>query len=1534
MSDEVDPQQQPDPESSEQPQTPPPPAKKKSTWRKLRWPVYILVGLLLIVGLLVALAPSILSSDWGKGMVLAQVNQMLHGKVEVQEWSFSWSSPTRITGVRVTDDQGRQVAQVESIQLTPSVGDVVGMLRGGSIDLGTGNKIKLDVNVEIFPDGSINLAKLPNLPPSDKPLVLPDMKGEVEAEIRATIVKHEADGSRRAIYLDPSTVKIKVSDINGFIENQVKLAIRTDAGQAGTIALDGKVKLFEKGEINLAKLDAEQGVKIQGLDLAAAQPFLPPGSIDKLKGLTDFTLQVRAAGADSLVASGSAMVQQFELGGAMFKGDALTSPKLSIVIPETTFNRTTGRIATSKPIVLTSAQGTVSVSADTTIDAIQKLAAQQAPGASGKVAADVSLNGPVIASQLRNFLGMHADITPTAGTLTASVNVSMLADRATLTSNVSLPDLAATRGPNKEKVTLPPVTFNAGATTLGGKGMVPDLRDISLDLQSGFAKLKIAGTTLANISTPEPGEIKLKELESELAKFVDLGGVKLDGLLTLTLKSSGDLTQADGKSEITLDLKGQNLQVLNVLSQPINQPRLDVQVKGTLIRGPESFIQQVRDAVVTASAGADPAKPTLDMRLTGGAQLGKALAATFAIEKLAADLPRLQAELPGVINLPASLKVGAGALSVKGAGSMNGPKIDLSSLTASIEGLDLSHEGKSVLSNYTASLNLAAEITSDPKSLIARIRGLDVKDNQNLLKVWKQTDGDLMFSMVEGKGIDAGGSLGIFANLPPIYRIKNAFGGRQGGPEITSGNLTGTIAAARKPDGISTITADLAIDPLSIATSDPARSLKNEKVTIVVKASAADRFLTFNGQQIALTTSFANITATDVLLKLFEPRGAELVQVAALDMPQSAKLAINVPDVPKLQSLLDALMLASVTKPGTEEEPEALPPLVFNSGKLEGNITVGRAAGGLELKVDSLEGKSIGFVRGEGKQPPINIAVKLRALLQTAPGADPIKGVQVTALSLSSPMAQVKLKDPIALAIDGTRYSASGTVTLDGPVDLLCRFLEAYGGNKPNTMQYAGTYTGQQALTTRNNVLALVGNLNVKDVIVGDPKNPTLREPLLLVENDVQVNQAAKVLDLSRLRVVAQGSKALDLSVRGKVNKYHSGRDRELDGVVLTLGYDAAKVYELVKPMLPPDVKDQLKTLKVSGVVAPQDIRISGRYPDRFIKDARGRGRKPIYWLKVDGATTIPNAEFAGMKAQQADLAFHMRDGVLAIGTYVDGKTVKPIKLIQIAGGTADLNGVRIDMTAPSPRITLPVADAKKPHQLLTNVQATDEFVSTYLGSVSPWFANAVNASGKISVRVSQLDRVPLGTELLTPKAGDPSSASLAFDLTDFQMDAPFVGDVLKLVATGNAGSKEKFNIQNATVSLKAGKVASMVPFPLAGHVLNTSSNIDLGTWNIQSMVIGIPQELSGKWVPKELRGVMFADSKYLDLPFKGSLTKPVPDEKAILDQVKKKATGGLLQGLPGLLGGDKPKDPPKEQPKETPKPQPKPQPKRPATNP
>src|SRR5205085_6623857 len=113
----------------------------------------ILVLLLLI---LLALAPTIASTGWARSIVVNKINQNLNGHVQIASWSLGWTGGVKLDGIKVFDDQNRQVLEVAHVSTQLSLLNAA----RGNYDLGQTVVDSPDFNVIRYPDGTTNLQKL------------------------------------------------------------------------------------------------------------------------------------------------------------------------------------------------------------------------------------------------------------------------------------------------------------------------------------------------------------------------------------------------------------------------------------------------------------------------------------------------------------------------------------------------------------------------------------------------------------------------------------------------------------------------------------------------------------------------------------------------------------------------------------------------------------------------------------------------------------------------------------------------------------------------------------------------------------------------------------------------------------------------------------------------------------------------------------------------------------------------------------------------------------------------------------------------------------------------------------------------------------------------------------------------------------------------------------------------------------------------------------------------------------------------------
>ncbi len=128
------------------------PKRKKGL---LRWLLRLGVLGLLFVGVLVFFAPTIASSGWGKARITGAINGTIAGTVSIDALELRWGSGQTITGVTLSDPDGKAVVTLGSVSTEASLWSLV---RGGR-DLGKTSVEGLVVDLVAGAEGSTNLQR-------------------------------------------------------------------------------------------------------------------------------------------------------------------------------------------------------------------------------------------------------------------------------------------------------------------------------------------------------------------------------------------------------------------------------------------------------------------------------------------------------------------------------------------------------------------------------------------------------------------------------------------------------------------------------------------------------------------------------------------------------------------------------------------------------------------------------------------------------------------------------------------------------------------------------------------------------------------------------------------------------------------------------------------------------------------------------------------------------------------------------------------------------------------------------------------------------------------------------------------------------------------------------------------------------------------------------------------------------------------------------------------------------------------------------
>jgi len=380
------------------------------------------------------------------------------------------------------------------------------------------------------------------------------------------------------------------------------------------------------------------------------------------------------------------------------------------------------------------------------------------------------------------------------------------------------------------------------------------------------------------------------------------------------------------------------------------------------------------------------------------------------------------------------------------------------------------------------------------------------------------------------------------------------------------------------------------------------------------------------------------------------------------------------------------------------------------------------------------------------------------------------------------------------------------------------------------------------------------------------------------VNNEISLDQKAKVITINNLALNMQDSKALEVVVKnGKIDDYE--HSRKFENLKMLLSYDAAKVWSIVKPMLSEEQQKNFSDMRLVGVVKDREFAITGSYPAETKKDKKGQPISPLEYVTVRGSVFLSQFEYQGMLAEDIEEGLYFDKGILQT-IYKDKPYAQYAKPAKYSGGTIDLSGLSIDILAEHPRVTA----LRKNYALLENVEIKREFVDAYLGKASPWFTGAQDARGKMTVMVKELNRLPLDEALTKPRKKEVGRGSVTFSITDLRLKPPLMGLIgrflnLKINSDGTFSA----DIKDAQVAVENGRVDSDITLNFGGQPLRNKGIVSLRNDEIVNMTMFIPKTLLAN-IPVDMR--MLKDE--IEVPVKGDLRRPQMDiPQAALKSVK-----------------------------------------------
>ncbi len=1461
MSDSI-----PPPDSSATPDSNPPKKKKRRLWKKL------LIGLLVIViliGVLIALAPMIISTDAVKSIALGQVNKQLNGRVDIASWSIGWTSGLRADGIRVYDASNAQIAQVKSAGTQLSL---IGAARG-NLDFGQTVLDSLDADMDIDKNGKSNFEKLvkssdspaakPAAPPSDnsapakpagKPTKLPKLKGDFKL-LNAKIKVHQ-EGQPETLFVTADGGAV-IADLNQPIDHKLVVTMQIGQnGKPGKLTVAGKAVAVKNDEVDLNTANADEAVTIESIDLPGLAPFIPASAgVIPRSGVINGQLALNLKDGKSAVASGTINGKNIKIGGDALKGDEFVTQLFQIAIAPITINMPNGptdvnaiTIAAEKPLAVTFDQGGVTADVNVPLSAVINLAANKAPGAAGNLNLDANVDVGKLAAMLPHLFQIPKGTQINSGQFSQTLVVAITPDVATVTAKTGLTGVAGTK--DSKPVKLTDITVDLAAKVRGSNTALPDLRDLVLDLKTGsnFASAHFEAPTITSLKGSAQAD--LQKLQAEVSQVFDFNGSQLAGNFALAVDTTGDPTDLTKPAVLnaTATLTGLSLTAQRQVppadpaskaaptteTYTVTQKWIEAKITNAQLQPTkEGSLQSLSKAVVTVKTD-DAANPTINLEIADiSATFGDTMTASWT-SKLTADLQKLMQEI----------KPAVPALSTA-------PQLDLGLVSA----------------------NTAGTVSQTKDSMAVEIKTLTASESKGLFNI---SQANPITLKIAGKQMQPSGKLQIAADLVRLSKIVKDFShGKSAvlvnGKEQTlnSGKLAGTVELASLTANTMSVAVDMTASELSVDTASGPTA--QQTVTFGLKTTPAADFTSITNTSVYLKSTFADVNVKNVSLQL--PPGG----MPTLNNP--ADVNIDVQDVGPLNTLAQAFIPTPIG-------PDAAPAIQVTRGAMKIIAHASQTGQTITLTVDEIStSDQLRLQRGSPIYKVKPIKLNLVAAAAFSKDMTEISKITISQLSGTLGVADISMPQPIIVDNPTGAMTASGAINVGGKIEDVTQMLEFLHGKDPGTeFPYSGVFALNENISTNGTTVVVKGPITVDNFKQTSNGQVVLNEPKISIVNDLGIDLTNHNAKINALSVDMPASGAVKLNVTGGVTDWVT--KRQIDNIVVKLSYDLEKLWPMVMPLLSPEQQAQFKDLALTGKF-DKTINVSGTLP------ADVDFAKAIKLLTASGDVEVATAKWPsnGVDASNIVVPFTLKDGLLrpVYAGKLEGQNQATPMIVNT--GKVFIGGLVVDLTQPDPRLSIP------PNYVLADKISLNSVLGSQIGKLSPLFFGADQATGLVSVTITECNKFPLSKLATHTGPANDGDIKLVYNVDQLKIDG---GMATLIGAIADTGNSLRGDVRNATISIANGEVKQDTTLTIGerGNLgLRLYGGVNLESLKLDNFFVNFPSSMLGK-VDRNLMKYLPAG---VDVAMKGtiggkmSLDPGNSIKNMVADAVKKAALGSIL---------------------------------------
>ncbi|MHC4485780.1 MAG: YhdP family protein [Planctomycetota bacterium] len=484
--------------------------RKKTVTRIFKLALALIVVLIVLVLFLI---PAFVSSEKGRQVILAKIDNSIAGQTNFADLSMGWFRGIKVADVSFNDSLGQVAVQVKQIAAKPHYGSILtGNLSFGETIV---DEPKVEINLR---DTQAKKAEIVRQEPSAgkraRPVVLPIKKIDLVLN----------DGNLKVT--GPKAKTVELSQINSKVNLRppgqqtnfdLNMAV-VDGGRASKIQVASRVTTEQQTGWSLEGTSGNLTVEINDLDIESLGPIFALAGVEvQAKGLIAGRIESEMKDGQFENLSADIKGKNLDITDAKLKGDRLQTSSLDVGIKlnceKETINIDNLQIKTDWASV--TASGVVPTTFKSFADFFQ---ADSNYDLKGRFDCDLA----AVLLQMPKTLGLKEGMQITSGRLNGNVETSTKAGQRQIQAQGTLTGLEGTvKG---KKITLSEPVRAQAQISSDKAGINFD----KLDVSAPFAKINCTGTSeLLKYNA----DVDLAKLQSELGQFINIDQYQMAGEL-------------------------------------------------------------------------------------------------------------------------------------------------------------------------------------------------------------------------------------------------------------------------------------------------------------------------------------------------------------------------------------------------------------------------------------------------------------------------------------------------------------------------------------------------------------------------------------------------------------------------------------------------------------------------------------------------------------------------------------------------------------------------------------------------------------------------------------------------------------------------------------------------------------------------------------------------------------------------------------------------------------------------------------------